>query len=62
MVRLEQYQRMRVTNPNVLQAIWREEMTKTLAGVKERGRIELLDDALGPNGIELNQFIPTKGK
>jgi hypothetical protein len=30
--------------------------------VKERGRIEVLDDALGPNGIELNQFIPTEGK
>ena len=62
LVRLEQYQRLRVTNPNVLQAIWRDEMTRMLAGVKERGRIEVLDDALGPNGIELNQFIPTKGK
>ena len=58
--RLEQYQRLRATNPDVLGAIWREEVGKLLAGLKERGRIELLDDALGPNGIELNQFLPTK--
>jgi membrane protease subunit HflK len=60
--RLEQYQRLRTTNPDVLNAIWREEVGKVLAGVKERGRIELLDDVLGPNGIELNQFLPVRSK
>jgi hypothetical protein len=28
--------------------------------VKEKGRIEVLDDVLGPNGLELNQFVPTR--
>jgi regulator of protease activity HflC (stomatin/prohibitin superfamily) len=58
--RLKSYQTLREKNPDLLAAIWREEVGKILAGVKERGRIEVLDDALGPNGIELNQFLPTK--
>ena len=58
--RLTSYRTLRQSNPDILAAIWREEVGKILAGVKERGRIEVLDDALGPNGLELNQFIPTK--
>jgi modulator of FtsH protease HflK len=60
--RLEQYQRMRASNPDILSAIWREEIGKALAGMKGRGRIEVLDDVLGPNGIELNQFLPANRK
>jgi modulator of FtsH protease HflK len=60
--RLEQYQRTRAANPEILSAIWREEIGKVLAGMKGRGRIEVLDDVLGPNGIELNQFLPTNRK
>lgn len=58
--RLTGYQTLRQQNPDILAAIWREEVGKILAGVKERGRIEVLDDDLGPNGLELNQFLPTK--
>ncbi len=58
--RLKSYQTLRQSNPDILAAIWREEVGKILVGVKERGRIEVLDDVLGPNGLELNQFIPTK--
>lgn len=58
--RLKTYQTLRQSNPDILPAIWREEVGKILAGVKERGRIEVLDDVLGPNGLELNQFLPTK--
>ena len=56
--RAGQYHTLRRTNPDLLAALWREEVGKILAGVKERGRIEPLDDALGPNGLELNQFLP----
>jgi modulator of FtsH protease HflK len=56
--RTEQYHAMREQNPDLLAALWREEVGKILAGVKERGRVEVLDDALGPNGLELNQFLP----
>lgn len=58
--RLTSYQKLRTANPDILSAIWREEVGKILAGVKERGRIELLDDVLGPNGLELNQFLPIR--
>lgn len=60
--RLEQYQRTKASNPEILSAIWREEIGKILAGMKGRSRIEILDDVLGPNGIELNQFLPTNRK
>ena len=51
---------LRATNPDFLAAIWREEIGLLLAELKSRSRIELLDDFLGPNGLELNQFLPTK--
>ncbi len=59
-LRLAQYQRLASTNPDLLAALWREEMAKLLGTVKANGRIELLDDVLGPNGLELNQFLPIK--
>ena len=52
--------RLRANNPDFLIAIWREEIGLLLAELKTRSRIELLDDFLGPNGLELNQFVPTK--
>ena len=59
-LRLAQYQRLGPTNPDLLAALWREEMAKLFGAVKANGRIELLDDVLGPNGLELNQFLPLK--
>lgn len=58
--RLAQYRRLGPANPDLLAALWREEMAKLLGTVKANGRIEPLDDVLGPNGIELNQFLPIK--
>lgn len=60
--RLDQYLRVKETNPDALAAIWREEVGKILAGLKDRGRIDVLDDHLGTNGLELHQFIPSKKK
>ncbi len=51
---------LRAANPDFLAAIWREEIGLLLAELKTRSRIELLDDFLGPNGLELNQFVPTR--
>jgi membrane protease subunit HflK len=58
--RLEQYQRLRTTNPDVLAGIWWEEMGKTLLGLKGRGRIDLLDHHLGKDGLDVTQFLPPK--
>jgi membrane protease subunit HflK len=58
--RLEQYRRLKATNPDILAAIWWEEMGKTLLGMKGRGRIDLLDQHLGKDGLDVTQFLPPK--
>lgn len=60
--RLDQYRRLRATNPDVLTAIWWDEMGKTLLGMRGRGRVDLLDQHLGPNGLDVTQFLPPKKK
>ncbi|HEX3149803.1 MAG TPA: SPFH domain-containing protein [Gemmataceae bacterium] len=56
--RLEQYRKTRATNPDALAAIWWEEMGRVWFGFKGRGRIELLDPLLGPDGLDLTQVVP----
>jgi membrane protease subunit HflK len=60
--RLEQYQRLRKSNPDVLAAIWWEEMGRVLLGMKGRGRVDVLDQHLGPNGLDVTQFLPPRKK
>lgn len=58
--RLEQYRRLKATNPDLLTAIWWDEMGRTFISMKGRGRVELLDQHLGPNGLDITQFLPPK--
>jgi membrane protease subunit HflK len=58
--RLEQYHRLKASNPDLLTAIWWEEMGKTLLGLKGRGRIDVLDHHLSPDGLDVTQFLPPK--
>jgi membrane protease subunit HflK len=58
--RLEQYRRLRATNPDVLAGIWWDETGRLLLGMKGRGRIDLLDSRLGPDGLDVTQFLPPK--
>ena len=58
--RLEQYRKLRQTNPDVHAAIWWDETGRLLLGLKGRGRVELLDAHLGPNGLDITQFLPPK--
>jgi membrane protease subunit HflK len=60
--RLEQYHRLRASNPNILAAIWWDEMARTFQGMKERGRIDLLDHYLGPDGLDISRLLPPGGK
>jgi membrane protease subunit HflK len=58
--RLEQYRKLRQTNPDILAAIWWDEIGRLLLGMKGRGRVELLDAHIGPNGLDITQFLPPK--
>ncbi len=60
--RLAQYQKLRATNPDVLTAIWWDEMTRVWLGFKSRGRVDLLDPHLGPDGLDLTHVVPPRRK
>jgi membrane protease subunit HflK len=60
--RLEQYRRLRQSNPDILTAIWWDEMGRTLLGMKGRGRVDLLDPYIGPGGLDVTQFLPPRKK
>ena len=60
--RLDQYRKLRATNPDVLAAIWWDEMGRVWLGFKGRGRVELLDSHLGPDGLDLTQVVPPPPK
>src|SRR5262249_30653631 len=51
--RLEQYRRLKRDNPNVLAAIWWDEIGQLFRGMKKNGRIDLLDNHLGPDGLDI---------
>jgi membrane protease subunit HflK len=58
--RLEQYRKLKLNNPDVLTAIWWDEMGRLWTGFRSRGRIELLDQHLGPDGLDLTTVIPPR--
>ena len=60
--RLEQYHHLRQSNPDVLTAIWWEEMSRVFTRLRENGRIDLLDNYLGPDGLDITVLTPRGGK
>lgn len=56
--RREQYQQLRQHNPDVLAALWWDEMSRVFYRLKERGRIDLLDNRLGADGLDITLFAP----
>lgn len=59
--RLEQYQRLRADNPGYLSGIWWDEMGKLFGRMMKNGRIDLLDNHLGKDGLDITQFaLPSK--
>ena len=60
--RLDQYRRLKTANPDLLAAIWWDEMGRVLVGMKGRGRVDLLDQYLGAGGLDVTQFLPPKKK
>ena len=60
--RLEQYQRFRAENPDYLSGIWWDEMGKLFGRMMKNGRIDLLDNHLGKDGLDITQFALPKKK
>jgi membrane protease subunit HflK len=60
--RLKQYQETKRDNPDVLAAIWWDEMGKLFAKLREGGRVDLLDHHLGPDGLDITIVTPPKKK
>jgi len=60
--RLQIYHELRRDNPNYLAAIWWDEMGKLFARMKETGRIDLLDNHLGADGLDITTFPPMPKK
>jgi membrane protease subunit HflK len=58
--RLEQYRKLKMNNPDVLVAIWWDEMGRVWQGFRNRGRVELLDAHLGPDGLDLTTIVPPR--
>jgi modulator of FtsH protease HflK len=53
--RLEQYRRLGKGNPAFLNALWWDEMCRLYARLRENGRIDVLDNHLGANGLDITQ-------
>jgi membrane protease subunit HflK len=62
LARLEQYQRLKADNPDILSAIWWAETGKLLAAMKSNGQIDILDDKIGADGLDVTQFARPKKK
>ena len=60
--RVEQYQRLRTSNPGYLNGLWWDEMSRLYARMRETGRIDLLDQWLATDGFDILQMplIPKK--
>lgn len=60
--RLTQYRKLRQDNPDFLAALWWEEMSRLFARLKETGRIDLIDNHLGSDGLDITLFAPQPRK
>lgn len=54
--RLAQYREFSEKNPDYLNALWLDEMTRLYTRMREGGRIELLDHYLSREGLTITQF------
>jgi len=56
--RLDQYRRLKIDNPSILAGIWWDEMGSLLKSMKDKGRIELLDQHLAGDGLDITIAPP----
>lgn len=56
--RLAQYRQLAKDDPNAINALWRDEVTRLFARMKTGGRIDLLDHHLSGDSLNITQFPP----
>lgn len=54
--RLEEYRKLVAKDPNYLNTLWQDEMTRLYARMREAGRIDVLDHFLSSEGLNITQF------
>lgn len=54
--RLTQYNQLVKADPNYLNVLWLDEMSRTFARMKDGGRLDILDNHLSEDGINITQF------
>lgn len=57
-LRLDQYRALRAANVNALTPLWWAELGPLLARMHAAGRVQLLDAAVGPDGLDVLHKIP----
>ncbi len=60
--RLRQYRQLTARDPNYLNALWWDEMSRLYARMRQNGRIDLLDHRLSGDGLDITQFPPMSKK
>jgi membrane protease subunit HflK len=55
--RAEKYHELKAKNPNILTAMWWDAMSQVFLTMKSRGRIDVLDSYLGPDGLDIMQSV-----
>lgn len=60
--RLDQYRQLARTNPDYLNSMWTDSMTRLFSRMKETGRLDVLDNYLSAEGLNITQFplLPRK--
>jgi modulator of FtsH protease HflK len=51
--RLKQYQQLRRDNPHILAGIWWDQIGKLFTSLRDTGRVDLLDNHLGADGLDI---------
>jgi membrane protease subunit HflK len=59
---LEQYRRLSKQNPEYLNAVWWDEMSRLFTRMRQNGRLDMLDRYLGTDGLDITQPITPKKK
>jgi membrane protease subunit HflK len=56
LIRLNKYRELAARDPNYLNTLWQDDMTRLYARMRETGRLDVLDSFLSSEGLNISQF------